>query len=148
MFAAFSMVCANESDSTKVEFPFSVKVTVNFSSELEDKSSEKYKNYSEEFRRKLLDTFGSTPGLRTIEIVGFRNGSVIADYIIGLYAAEKNTLIQSLTFINTTVNANLHKLTISIDSQSVSINMIEMSSQLVKVQTKRKYFIRDDKQKL
>ncbi|KAK6165644.1 hypothetical protein SNE40_022533 [Patella caerulea] len=83
----------------------SVKCNEQFNIKLTNKSTELYKLYEANFTVGLTNAFKGTPGFKVIEVLGFKEGSIICDYnaVFDLLKTNENTTKE----INTTVLAKI-----------------------------------------
>ncbi|XP_060587557.1 uncharacterized protein LOC132743061 [Ruditapes philippinarum] len=91
-------------ETKKVGLDFAIEVgndLTKFDVDLTDPNSPKYKEFKHSFETKLISVFNDTKGYSSIEVTGFRKGSIIADYrlILNSFDVAKN----ALSFIKATV---------------------------------------------
>ncbi|XP_046546248.1 uncharacterized protein LOC124256314 [Haliotis rubra] len=70
---------------------FSLEIDATFSSDLNEKTSPAYLNYSAAFKEKISLAFLGVPGFRYIIINEFRSGSIICDYTAVINATANST---------------------------------------------------------
>ncbi|XP_055959240.1 interphotoreceptor matrix proteoglycan 2 [Patella vulgata] len=95
-------------DVNNYGFKLSVRSNEPFNDKLTDKTTDLYKSYEANFTEGLTEAFKGTDGFKEIEVLGFKNGSIICDYnaVFDLLETNENTTKQ----INTTVVERINNI--------------------------------------
>ncbi|XP_053565588.1 adhesion G protein-coupled receptor F5-like [Bombina bombina] len=90
---------------TFVNIKMSIKIEETFTSDFTNPSSKKYTDYKQGLEKAFNENYKSLPGFQSAIVTGFRQGSVVADYVV---VTEPASTAQIQT-ANNEVIANLNK---------------------------------------
>ncbi|NP_001107298.1 adhesion G protein-coupled receptor F5 precursor [Xenopus tropicalis] len=89
---------------TYITIKMSLRINEDFTSDLLDRSSTKYKSYKSQLENAFNTCYGTLPGFQSATVTGFRPGSVVADYTIttdpvntSVLQAANNDLVANLS---------------------------------------------------
>ncbi|ELK06911.1 Mucin-3B [Pteropus alecto] len=71
-----------ELDTVDAEVGMEVSVQQDFTSELNDNTSEAYMDFSKTFRNQMQKIYQNVQGFKDVEILSLRNGSIVVDYLV------------------------------------------------------------------
>ncbi|XP_056366327.1 mucin-3B-like [Oenanthe melanoleuca] len=134
--------CQNAKDAVEVEnanvsatVEMTTKIDANFSEELNDKSSEEYRNFTGEFRRMMSQVYRDIEGYSDVEVRKLSNGSIVVDYDVLLVVSAsavanetvKNISESLVTAVQnyTGTNCSLCFVTNSTKVQNVTVQEVE-----------------------
>lgn len=69
-------------DTVDAEVGMEVSVQQDFTSELNDNTSEAYMNFRKTFQNQMQKIYQNVQGFKDVKILSLRNGSIVVDYLV------------------------------------------------------------------